>query len=57
LALVVARSFRGVFYAGAACLLIDVAVIIGYGLLVELFASLLAGLNAAGWHFPAAARG
>jgi hypothetical protein len=48
LALVVARGFRGVFYAGAACLLIDVAVIVGYGLLVELFASLLAGLNAAG---------
>jgi hypothetical protein len=46
LALAVACGLYGVFHAGAACLFIDAAVVVGCGLLTALFAPLLAGLNA-----------
>jgi hypothetical protein len=46
LALVVARGLRDVFHAGTACLLIDVAIVIGCGLLMALFMPLLTSLNA-----------
>jgi hypothetical protein len=65
LVLAVARNLRGVFRAGAACLLVDVTIVIGCGLLMALLAPLLAGINTllgaldgdAGRRFPAATRG
>jgi ABC-type uncharacterized transport system YnjBCD ATPase subunit len=65
LVLAVDRSLRGVFRTGAACLLVDVTIVIGCGLLMVLLAPLLAGLNTllsaldgdAGRRFPAATRG
>jgi hypothetical protein len=65
LALAIAHSLHDVFHTGAACLLVDVTVVVGCGVLTALFVPLLAGLNAllsaldsdAGRHFPATARG
>jgi hypothetical protein len=65
LAHAIAHDIHDRFITGAACLLIDVAVVIGCGFLMGLFAPLLAGLNALlsalagddGWRFPTAARG
>jgi hypothetical protein len=65
LVLAVACSLRGVFRAGAACLLVDVTIVIGCCLLMALLAPLLAGINTllgaldgdAGRRFPAATRG
>jgi hypothetical protein len=65
LALAVANGPRGMFRAGAACLLIDATIVIGCHLLMVLFAPLLGGLNAflgtldgdIRWCFPATAWG
>jgi hypothetical protein len=64
LALVAARGLHGVFCTGAACLLVDVIIVVGCGLLTVLFVPFLAGLNTllgaldgdAGWRIPTAAR-
>jgi hypothetical protein len=46
LVLAVAHDLRSMFCTGAACLLVDAAVVVSCGLLMVLFVPLLAGLNA-----------
>jgi hypothetical protein len=65
LALAAAHGLYGALHARASCSLIDVAVVVGCGLLAALFVPLLAGLGTllgtldgdVGRHFPAAAQG
>jgi hypothetical protein len=46
LALAVSRVLCGMFHVGAACLLIDAAIVVSCVLMIALFAPLLTGLNA-----------